>query len=465
MNRTLLLIICDFLLLNLLALTRWEKAEPPRALDAAAPPAAGASASPAVNADLLELMRVSLEDEKAARDALAARLAGTEGTLSEREKALAQAETQRAQLQGALATTSANVRELEHKYSDATNEAFLTKEQLARMQREIDERRAEAERQKSELSRLERSNQEARQRIEFLSVAVRVAEQERQLLGQNLEQARAQAEVERSERMKVQEQTSQLAQGVGQLAERSTELTREIRDSRPVNPNAVFGEFLANRVQLQVTTQRAGLFSPSFRERDLHTVLVSDGEGTYALLHLADTPFAWNWENPPNYQRVAGQLAAGTTALAATELRFLALDPRVLAVPVDPAAAARLGAKVHRIAADPFRFPEVVLVRAEDGRYGETRLRIDPENRGYVRVDNRIATRLFGEIAPRRGDLVFSRAGELIGLMVNSDYAVLLTSFAAAGSLPLGADAVQPPTEPLFRALEARWRALEAGLR
>jgi hypothetical protein len=31
MNKTLLLIICDFLLLNLLALTRWEKAEPPKA--------------------------------------------------------------------------------------------------------------------------------------------------------------------------------------------------------------------------------------------------------------------------------------------------------------------------------------------------------------------------------------------------------------------------------------------------
>ena len=28
MNKTLLLILCDFLLLNLLALTRWEKAEP-----------------------------------------------------------------------------------------------------------------------------------------------------------------------------------------------------------------------------------------------------------------------------------------------------------------------------------------------------------------------------------------------------------------------------------------------------
>ncbi len=464
MNKTLLLIICDFLLLNLLALTRWEKAEPQRALDSAAPPAAGAAASPAVNADLVELMRVSLEDEKAVRDALAAQLAGTQGTLSEREKALAQAEAQRAQLQGALTTTSANVRELERKYSDATNEAFMTKEQLARIQRELDERRAEAERQKAELARLERSNTEARQRIESLSVAVRVAEQEKQLLGQNLEQARAQVEVERAERAKVQEQTTQLAQGVGQLAERSTELTREIRDNRPVNPNVVFGEFLANRVQLQVTTQRAGLFSPAFRERDSQTVLVSDGTRTFALMHIADTPFAWNWENPPNYQRITGRLATAGAAQAAGELHLLALDPRVLAVPVDEAVAARLGAKVHRVAADPFRFPEVVLVRADDGRYGETRLRIDPDNRGYVRVDNRIATRLFGEIAPRRGDLVFARTGEIIGVMVNSDYAALLGSFAAAHVLPLGEETAQPPTEPVFRELAARLRRLDARL-
>ena len=464
MNKTLLLIICDFLLLNLLALTRWEKAEPQRALDSAAPPAASAASSPAVNADLVELMRVSLEDEKAARDALAAQLAGTQGTLSEREKALAQAEAQRAQLQGALTTTSANVRELERKYSDASNEAFMTKEQLARMQRELDERRAEAERQKAELARLERTNTEARQRIESLNVAVRVAEQEKQLLGQNLEQARAQVEVERAERAKVQEQTVQLAQGVGQLAERSTELTREIRDQRPGNPNALFGEFLANRVQLQVTTQRAGLFSPAFRERDAQTVLVSDGNRTYALMHLSDSPFAWNWENPPNYQRITGSLAAGGEVQAAAELHFLGIDPRVVAVPVDEAAAARLGAKVYRVAADPFRYPEVVLVRADDGRYGETQVRIDPAARGYVRVDNRIATRLFGEIAPRRGDLVFARTGELVGMMVNSDFAVLLGSFAAAHRLPLGAEAAQPPTEPLFRDLAARLRRLDARL-
>ncbi|MBA3849568.1 MAG: hypothetical protein C0502_06175 [Opitutus sp.] len=456
MNKTLLLIICDFLLLNLLALTRWEKAEPQRALDTAAPAATSAAASPAVNADMVELMRVSLEDEQSARDRLAAQLGSTQGTLVEREKALAQAEQQRTQLQGALATTTANVKELERKYSDATNEAFLTKEQLAKMQRELEERRLEAERQKAELARMERQNAEARQRIENLNVAVRVAEQEKQLLGQNLEQARAQVEVERAERAKVQEQTTVLAQGVGQLAERSTELTKEIRDNRPVNPNTIFGEFLANRVQLQVTIQKPGLFSPSFRERDSQTVLVSDGARAYALMHISDTPFAWNWENPPNYQKIAGRLTFGATNAPVAELLFLDLDPRVIVVPVSEDLAARLGAKIYRVAADPFKFPDVVLVRAEDGRYGETQVRIDAAHRGYLRVDNRISTRLFGEIAPKRGDLVFAKTGEIIGIMVNSDYCAVLGNFSAAASFQLGENIAQTGTEAVFRSLSAR---------
>lgn len=465
MNKTLLLIICDFLLLNLLALTRWEKAEPQRALDSAAPKSASAAASPAVNADMVELMRISLEDEKSARDRLAAQLSNTQGTLSEREKALAQAEQQRTQLQGALATTSANVKELEKRYSDATNEAFLTKEQLAKMQRELEERRLEAERQKAELAKMERANAEARQRIENLNVQVRVAEQEKNLIAQNLTEAKQQIEVERTERAKVQEQTTQLAQGVGQLAQSSTALTKEIRDNRPVNPNTIFGEFLANRVQLQVNTQKPGLFSPSFRERDSQSVLVSDGTRAYALMHIADTPFAWNWENPPNYQKIAGRLTFGANTFPVGQLQFLEIDPRVIAVPLADELAARLGAKIYRLAADAFKFPEVVLVRAEDGRYGETVVRIDAANRGYLKVDNRISTRLFGEIAPRRGDLVFAKTGELIGLMVNSDYCAVLGNFAASHSFQLGDDVTQPGTEAVFRALSARYYRLDAKLR
>ena len=104
MNKTLLLIMCDFMLLNLLALTRWEKAEPSHTqLETAAP--RSAASAPAVNADMVELMRISLEDEKTAREQLAASLSSTQGSLEEREKNLAALQQQKGQLEGALSAT------------------------------------------------------------------------------------------------------------------------------------------------------------------------------------------------------------------------------------------------------------------------------------------------------------------------------------------------------------------------
>ena len=109
---------------------------------------------------------------------------------------------------------------------------------------------------------MERQNSEALQNIQNLNVKVRVAEQEKQLISQNLTEAKQQVEVERLERYKVQEQTTQLTQGVGQLAEKSGELSKEIRDNRPINPNVIFSEFLANRVQSKVTAPVAWHFQP-----------------------------------------------------------------------------------------------------------------------------------------------------------------------------------------------------------
>lgn len=463
MNKTLLLILCDFLLLNLLALTRWEQAEPQRAPVQVAASTAAAHA-PAVNADMVALMRISLEDERATREQTAAQLGNTQATLSEREKALAQAQQQKTQLEGALATTTANARDLERKYADATSEAFLTKEQLAKMQRELEEQRAEAERIRQQAATLERQNTEARQRIESLNVAVRVAEQEKVLIAQNLTEARQQVDRERTERLKVQEQTTQLAQGVGTLAEQSTALTQEIRDHRPLNPNTIFADFLANRVQADLSARRPGLFGASVRDRAAQTILLSIGGRTHALLHLSDTPFTYSAEAPANYDLITGRLSRGAFASPITELRFLAADPRVILVPVDDALAGLLGAKIYPLAADLAKFPEAVLVRADDGKYGETPFRLDAQNPGYVKVDNRIVTRLFGEFAPRRGDLMFSKTGELIGLMVNNDYCAVLGDARAAQVLPAGDGLVQERTGPVFAELATRLARLPPRL-
>lgn len=457
MNKTLLLIMCDFLLLNLLALTRWEKAEPTHTqLETAAPRAA--VNAPAVNADMVELMRISLEDEKTAREQVAAQLASTTGSLAEREKNLAALAQEKGQLENTLSATQTKARELEQRYTSSVQEATMSREQLAQMQRELEERRAEAERQKAELARMEKQNNEARQRIENLNVAVRVAEQEKQLISQNLTEAKQQVEVERLERAKVQEQTTQLAQGVGQLAEKSGELSKEIRDNRPVNPNVIFSEFLANRVQANITARRPGLFSPTVKEKSTATVLVSDGNKVYALMHLSDTPFS-AMEVPTDYDQLSGRLSRGSFSAPLGELQFLRLDPRVVVVPVDPSLAALMGAKIYQLAKEPFKFPDAVLLRADDGRYGETPFRIDAGNANYVKLDNRIVTRLFGEIAPKRGDLVFSKTGDLIGIMVNNEYCAVLGNFTPAYTVKAGENP-EPRTSVVLSDVQTRLQRL-----
>ena len=166
MNKTLLLILCDFLLLNLLALTRWEKAEPASAKQPPVPEMAANAATK--DRDLVETMKQSLEDERATREQLAQKLSATESNLSTREQNLAKLEAERAKLSTSLTETQKTAEELNTKVAQATQDATMTREELARLQKELEERRAEAERQKQSLANYEKAQTEARQKIEVI---------------------------------------------------------------------------------------------------------------------------------------------------------------------------------------------------------------------------------------------------------------------------------------------------------
>jgi hypothetical protein len=58
--------------------------------------------------------------------------------------------------------------------------------------------------------------------------------------------------------------------------------------------------------------------------------------------------------------------------------------------------------------------------------------KLDPQTPGYVRMKTRILSRVFGEFSPSTGDVVISRQGELLGLMVNGEYCVVLPDLQAA---------------------------------
>jgi uncharacterized coiled-coil DUF342 family protein len=476
MNKTLLLIICDFLLLNLLALTRWEKAEPPQTKRAPVPELAANAVTK--EHELFETMRQSLADEKAVRDELAQRLSSSDAALAAREQSLTQAQTEQAKLTedrnavvARLAETQRSVSELSQKVGAATQEASMTRDQLAQLQRELAEKQAEADRQRLALSDREKQLSDAQRQNQVLAMAVVVSEQEKKTLRETAEALRetakelkGQVALERNDRLKVQETTTQLAQGVGQLAEKSVELTKEIRDYRPINANVLFSDFLANRVTAGFAATRKGFLGQTNRTKEASTVLLSDGRQVYALLHVADTVFSFG-ENGLDWEGLTVDLVRGGSArIAAGTVQFLAHDPRIVVLPLELSQATMLGAKVYALAADPFKFTEAVLIDGTGGGYGEVGFKLDPAEPRFVRVDNRLFKRLFGDFAPKRGDLVLAKTGELLGIMVNSDFCAVLKDFTAQKAIRSGADIRDQSTGAMFDSLIARVRAMPIKL-
>jgi hypothetical protein len=80
------------------------------------------------------------------------------------------------------------------------------------------------------------------------------------------------------------------------------------------------------------------------------------------------------------------------------------------------------------------------LIGGEESYYGECKFQIDVSTPGYVRLDRSVLRGLFGKFNPSRGDLVFSKNGELLGVMANGGYCIMLQNFDSAARLRLSPD-------------------------
>jgi predicted nucleic acid-binding Zn-ribbon protein len=456
MNKTLLLIIVDFLFLNLIALTRWEKAEPVHPNKPPVPQvAANDTSSP--DQDLVEVMKQSLADEQATRAQINQQLKSSQAALQQRDQNLSQLQSEKTQLASTLGETQQKAQTLAQQYAAASQDATMTREQLAALQKELEARRAEAEKQKQDLAALTKSQAEARQKIEDLNVAVKVSEQEKQLLRETADSLKTQVEAEREERQKVQATTTQLAQGVGQLAQNSGELTQEIRANTPINANTLFDTFLANRVPTTFTISRPVLFGSGQSSNQAHTLLVQDGAQVYAIVHVNDTPFDFGPQRPGiDWQKISVTFSKPPYAGTAPSLSFLALDPRIIAIPVDQAQVAALGVKVYQTALDPFKFPNAVLISDGGKGYGEVPFKLDPSTPGYVKMDSHFFKRLAGAFSPSTGDLVLSETGELLGIMVNDSYCAVVNNFLPAKTITTGDNLAAQQTGEILNTLIAR---------
>jgi hypothetical protein len=442
MNRSILIVICDFLLLSLLTFST-DLSKMAGDNEGAQPTAKVEVATNLVESsgkDLAAVMKLALNEEQKNREQLQAELTKAreaaqqqQALLSQRAQEAQQLQQQQANLQQQFAAALANVKNLNQQLQSSSAEASLSKEQLAAKETEVQKQSALAASLQEQLGQLAKSNQAAQVEKQQLANQLQLAEVERRAAGEQVALMQQQVQAERAENLK-------LAEGFKTLATDSSALTQEIRENRALAPNTIFNDFIANQVQASFVASRTGFLGmDAGKSKATQTVLVTDGMNIFALCHVQDTPLTL-WDPGTDWEGLTGTLRRNTTQVPIRSLSFDLQDPRVVFMQVTPAEARQLGGNVYRISSDPYKFQDAVLVGAQQGYYGECNFQMDLDTPQYVKLDHSLFKGLFGKFNPSRGDLVFSRSGELLGIMVNSTYCLVLRNFAAAATFRFGQD-------------------------
>ncbi len=423
MNRSILIVICDFLLLSLLTFsTDINK----MADQNTQTPTQAAVVTQTVNPgrDLASVMKQALAEERRGREQLQAQLAQAQQAQQAQANQSAQ-QTQRLQqqqtaLQQQVAAAQASIQNLNQQLQAGATQLTATK---AEEQKQSDL----AAMLKQQLDLLTQSNQMVLSQKQQLASQLQLTAAEKNAAAQQAALLQQQVQAERA-------QEAQLAQSFKALATNSTQLASEIRENTPLAPNTIFNNFVASHVAVHFAATRTNEFGfDSTRRRDTDTVLVTDGTNIFALCYVDDTPFVL-WKPGMDWDWLAGTLNHGGTQVPVRSLSFAAPDPRVVFMPVTSADAARLGCRIYRISADPYKFQDAVLVGETEKYYGECNFQIDLSEPQYVKLDRSLLKGLFGKFNPSRGDLVFSRSGELLGIMANNTYCLMLRDFAPAAT-------------------------------
>lgn len=458
MNRSILIILCDFLLVTLVAFSSFEPEKAPRAETRTAIQVKAMDA----NQDLVGTMKLALEDEKQMREQQAINLEQKVAQLQDNarrtEAQAAKIEQERAALAQQAAAAQASLAEAQNKLAAANSENLLSKEMVAALEADLKEREQKTQAVQQKLAATEQAALTALAEKQQLNVQLQVSEAEKRLTRDQVTELRGTVLAEREEKAKILEFSTVLATNVGTLAQKSGELTRELRDHRPLAPNAIYSQFLTNRIGVQFGAKRSGLFglfSKAVHDKFTQGLVFTEGKQTYLLLHVDDTPLAL--QNPgTEWNRLLATLSRGSKAVSVGQLSFLAEDPRVVVLPVTQSQVAQLGVQAYPAATEPLKFPDAVVVGANEGYYGECKFQVEPALPQYVRLDRSFVRGLFGKFNPSRGDLVLTKAGELLGIMANSEYCVLLNRVTPSRTIQLSNDTSDQQTGQILSQLSDR---------
>ena len=525
MNKPLLIIICDFLLISLLSLASFDQ----KPNNAEAPVITEAADAQSVK-DMVDALTLALEEEKTSQESLEQELQDLKSDLTDTQTILQDRESSLETIQSNLAATEKKAKNLEEQRSRLEKEFENTQQTVTFLQNQYLSTKAEADQLEDDLASSSKSaavskakldtiqseltvrRQEAsdmQRKIDALEPERRAAEAEKFKLALDLKQsqtvaivvkeqlavarddvktarsdvafsrqelinarsevkfARTEVAVARDEvarvtdeKQNIQRHAEKLATGVNSLAAKSEEIKDEIRNSTPLTANSIYHDFSHNQIATRFFAAKRGLFGQRVtREKTTKSIIATDGSRYFILYHIDDTPLSLV-NTDANWEQLTGVVSRGSVSYSIPVLSGLAMDPRILVVPVGLAQADRLGCKIYPFAEDPYKFQDAVLVGSRESYFGEVSFQLDPKHPNYVKMERQSLGKLFGKFTPSRGDLVFSKTGELLGIMANNKYCAVFNEITTNRKLRFGIEVSEKDTTRVLGQMRSQFQML-----
>ena len=203
---------------------------------------------------------------------------------------------------------------------------------------------------------------------------------------------------------------------------------KKLTDVQTKSLNEIFTRYDENKIKLKLTfTHKGGFMGATKKDTfEMDTIIMVDGSFAYSLVHARSSPFRLE-PSVRKLTEVSGQISSPKlkNAIEVKEVAFMD-DPRILIVPlyINPKELEKTSEiEVFNAPQNPYLFSEAVVVNAKSGRFGQTDFLRDERDSRYIKVSHTNFAFITGKFDPGKGDLVFSQKGELLGIMVNNDYA------------------------------------------
>ncbi|MBE6413767.1 MAG: hypothetical protein E7035_04350 [Verrucomicrobiaceae bacterium] len=484
MNKSLLIVICDFLLLSLLSIANFDKPDLNKAQKQEANTALKNETF--VQTQMLETLKTALDAEQQRHFELSQNVDKLTKTaeanlrqaqthkkiIRERERQLEQMQSAKVELEQERSKILQKSKELEQKVAsaDKRNEALQSeiisaankleksteerirleqklgqmqqhdttiKNQLQSVQEQLRQNKENLARLQKESNKLKLENKAIEAEKRALSTRLEVAATKTKIYEENLKRAQVLIDIEKAEKQKIITHAQNLSTNISNLATAQKQISKNIDNLRPQTASEIFDKIRSYFVKINFKYSEGGLLGKKNAQRNIETLPISINGRVYLLFDASITPltFSKDVDAPEKFEI---SIIANSKIFTPQIISLLQGTQHTLVVELPNDFLPKNEVLNLVNSQNQYKFTDCIVVDPQKKYYGQTPFMANFTRREFAKLDVGLVESIFKTFSPSANDIALTRSGEAIGILTSSTDLFIPRDMKMKKTMPVG---------------------------